>query len=39
MPLKFHSSVGLELSIKDVVSEIIRFMKADSAYILKIAFV
>ena len=30
MPLKFHSSFGLELGIHDVVQEIIRFMKADT---------
>ncbi|MEK7513165.1 MAG: ribonuclease H-like YkuK family protein [Patescibacteria group bacterium] len=36
MPLKFHSSFGLELSIAEVVSEIVRFMRADQKRAYKI---
>ncbi|MDI6820578.1 MAG: ribonuclease H-like YkuK family protein [Patescibacteria group bacterium] len=36
MPLLFHSSFGLQLNIKDVVQEIIRFMKADTKRFYKV---
>ena len=36
MPTTFHSSLGLQLSINDIVHEIIRFMKADSKRAYKV---